>query len=94
MTGVGGVGLAVSGLCVVFFIFSSSSQAIVVNVIWSIYGSTWPSNSGSLEASSDGLPRRFRRLFLFLPPWRFLDLLVGPRGKGRSVDGGLGLPFL
>ena len=94
MTGVGGVGLAISDLCVIFFNFSSSSQAIVVNVIWSICGVTWPSISGSLEASSDGLLRRFRRLFLFLPPRCFLVFFVGPRGKGRAVEGGLGLPFL
>ena len=47
----------------------------------------------SLETSSDGLPRRLRRLFLFLPPWRFLVLLVGPRGKGRGIGLVLGLPF-
>jgi len=40
-----GVGLAISELWVVFFIFSSSSQAIMVNVIWSICGGNWPPNS-------------------------------------------------
>jgi len=51
---------------------------------------------GSFETSSEGLPRRLRRLFLFLPPWRFLALLVRPRGRGRAVRLilGLGLPFL
>ena len=48
----------------------------------------------SLGASSDGLPRRLRRLFFFLPPWRFLALLVRPRGKIRAVGLVLGLPFL
>jgi len=50
----------------------------------------------SLEASSGGLSRQLRRLFLFLPPWRFLALLVRPRGKGRAIRLvlGLGLPFL
>ena len=48
----------------------------------------------SLRASSGGPRRRFRRLSLFLPPGRFLALLVRPRIKSRSVEGGLGLPFL
>ena len=63
------------------------SRGIASPPVWA--GSSTPcdlsvvAGLSSLEASSDGLPRRFRRLFLFLPPWRFLVLLVGPRGKGR-----------
>ena len=40
MTGVGGVGLAVSGLCVVFFIFLSASPAILMKVTWSMDSSS------------------------------------------------------
>ena len=47
-------------------------------------------------SSHDGLFRLFRLLLLFLPPKRFLALLVKPRGKGLAVGSilGLGLPFL
>jgi len=48
----------------------------------------------ALGASLDGLPRRLRRLFLFLPPWRFLALLVRPWGKIHAVGLDLGLLFL
>ena len=50
----------------------------------------------SFEASSDGWPRWSRLLFLFLPPKRFLALLIRPRARGRAITLviGLGLPFL
>ena len=38
--------------------------------------------------------RRSRRLSFFLPPGRFLSLLVRPRFGSRPVEGGLELPFL
>jgi len=45
VTGVGGVGLGVSGLSVVFFILSSSSQAILAKAASSICGGICLSNS-------------------------------------------------
>ena len=45
MTVVGGVGLGVGGLRVVFFILSILSQAILMKVAWLISGGVGPSNS-------------------------------------------------
>ena len=52
------------------------------------------SGLSSLGTSEGDVQLRFRRLSLFLPPGRFLALLVRTRIKSRPVGGSLGLPFL